>query len=97
MSAIKDALASAAEALHISGDKDKKAIGGGAPVYVDEKAGNDDAADGSKASPFATPLAALLAKGQDASVFVKKADAAPVRTASMPTATLPSRPRPPRR
>lgn len=31
MSAIKDALASAAEALHISGDKDKKAIGGGAP------------------------------------------------------------------
>ncbi|GAK66329.1 asparaginyl-tRNA synthetase [Moesziomyces antarcticus] len=77
MSAIKDALASAAEALHISGDKDKKAIGGGAPVYVDEKAGNDDAADGSKASPFATPLAALLAKGQDASVFVKKADATP--------------------
>lgn len=31
MTAIKDALASAAEALHISGDKEKKAIGGGAP------------------------------------------------------------------
>ncbi len=72
MSAIKDALASAAEALHISGDKDKKAIGGGPPVYVDEKAGNDQTADGSKASPFATPLAALLAKGQDASIFTKK-------------------------
>jgi asparaginyl-tRNA synthetase len=31
MAAIKDALASAAEALHISADKDKKAVGGGAP------------------------------------------------------------------
>ena len=75
MSAIKDALASAAEALHISGDKPKP--GSGPTVYVDEAKGNDQTADGSKAAPFATPLAALLAKGQDASVHVKKADAVP--------------------
>ncbi|KAN0062680.1 asparagine--tRNA ligase [Thecaphora frezii] len=78
MAAIKDALASAAEKLNISrGNDSNHSTAPGLNVYVDEAKGSDDSGDGSKAAPYATPLAALLAKGQNASVFVKKADAAP--------------------
>lgn len=83
-SSIKDALSSAAEALNIS---DKKAAaasssstapesstptGKGLELFVDETAGSDTTGDGSKANPFATPLAALLAKGSEATLLVKK-------------------------
>ncbi len=42
-------------------------------VYVNEAAGSDTGADGSKSKPYASAAAALAAKGQNAQVFVKKA------------------------
>jgi asparaginyl-tRNA synthetase len=42
------------------------------PVYVDEFAGSDETGNGSKSKPYLTPSGALLAKGVDSSIFVKK-------------------------
>ena len=42
-------------------------------VYVNESNGSDDGADGTKVKPFKTVVAAMLAKGQNVSIFVKKA------------------------
>ncbi|PWN50146.1 asparaginyl-tRNA synthetase [Violaceomyces palustris] len=72
MSAIKEALVQAAEALHISSPAATEKDGTGVQVYVDETQGNDETGDGSKASPFATPVAALLSAGPNSSIFVKK-------------------------
>lgn len=103
-SSIKDALSSAAEALNI-GDKKAAAsssssaapessapTGKGLELFVDETAGSDTTGDGSKANPFATPLAALLAKGSEATLFVKKnSDGSPPTPAEgeQPSATDP--------
>lgn len=42
-------------------------------VYVDEAAGSDEGADGTKASPFKTAAMALAAKGQDVQPWIRKA------------------------
>lgn len=81
MSGIKDALSSAVESLHIGGHSNIDASSSSQPqttgaAYIDEKDGSDETADGSKAKPFATPVAALLAKGSDAILLIKKAPAA---------------------
>lgn len=107
MSGIKDALAHAAEALHISGHPENKEGQGeqGEPedpflplfpaldrawnwrffpryltacclsltAFVDEAQGSDETGDGSKESPYATPVGALLGKGANVSILVKKA------------------------
>lgn len=77
MSGIKDALTSAAEALHISGDHGASGSGSqpsgkGLTLYVDEAGGSDEAGDGSKEKPYKSPLAALLAQGPEATLLVKK-------------------------
>ena len=45
---------------------------GHSSVYVDESAGSDESGDGSKQKPFASSVGAMLAKGPDSSVFIKK-------------------------
>lgn len=50
-------------------------------VYVDEAAGSDETGDGSKAKPFLTPLGALLGKGQEFSLFIKKSGEEPAKDA----------------
>ena len=44
-------------------------------VYVDEGAGSDEKGIGSKAAPFASGAGAMLSKGQNVNLFVKKAGA----------------------
>ncbi|CAO1614726.1 unnamed protein product [Parajaminaea phylloscopi] len=89
MSGIKDALSSAAEALHIGGDQAPASASASSSttgnVYVDEAAGSDQNGDGSKAKPFATAVGAFLAKGSEASLFVKKAP-----TAAQPAGDAPA-------
>lgn len=65
----------AAEALHISHPKETATQSTGGPsIYVDESGkGNDETGQGTKESPFASVAGAWLAKGQDVSIFVKRA------------------------
>ena len=45
-------------------------------VYVDESTGSDDTGDGTQDAPYATPLAAMIAKGtSDLSLLVRKTPA----------------------
>lgn len=91
MSGIKDALSSAAEAMHLTGgassEEQQQATGKGVTAHVDEGAGSDADADGTKAKPFATPLAALLALGPEATVLVKKAPTSEPAPGEQPVAT----------
>ncbi|KDN38392.1 asparaginyl-tRNA synthetase [Tilletiaria anomala UBC 951] len=75
MEGVRDKLAQAAEKLHIGGGQEAAAEPSpdAAKIYVDESAGSDDSGDGSKAKPYKTSLAAMLAKGQNISLFIKKA------------------------
>ncbi|KAG9119216.1 hypothetical protein FRC07_005848, partial [Ceratobasidium sp. 392] len=80
MASVVDKVAEQAEKLSItSSDKPK--------VYVDETAGSDDKGDGTEASPYATPVAALDGPhGADAAVFIRKAPAdeyAPISGAAL--------------
>ncbi|KAK0526507.1 asparagine--tRNA ligase [Tilletia horrida] len=68
MAAIKDALSTAAEALHITPSAPT-----GPTVYIDPAKGSDEQGDGSKAAPYATALGAMMKKGPDAAIFTKKA------------------------
>lgn len=86
MSGIKDALSSAAEALHLHSESSPSASSS-ATLYVDEKAGSDQTGDGTKEKPFATPLGAFLAKGPEASLMVKKAAGAEPQPGEQPVAT----------
>ena len=87
MSGIKDALSSAADALHISGGQSSQESGKNITAHVDEGAGSDANADGSKEKPFATPLAALLALGPDTTLLVKKAPTSEPAPGEQPVAT----------
>lgn len=69
MSGIKDALSSAAEALHISGGNTGKDL----TLYVDETAGSDETGEGTKEKPYKSALGALLARGPEATLLTKKA------------------------
>lgn len=44
-------------------------------VYIDETNGSDDKGQGTEAAPYATALGAMLARGAEVSVLVKKGDA----------------------
>ncbi|KAK0567051.1 asparagine--tRNA ligase [Tilletia horrida] len=68
MAAIKDALSTAAEALHITPPAPT-----GPTVFIDPATGSDEQGDGSKAAPYSTALGAMLKKGPNASIFTKRA------------------------
>ncbi|KAE8224744.1 hypothetical protein CF319_g2403 [Tilletia indica] len=70
MAAIKDAISSAAEALHITPQAPT-----GPTIYIDPAKGSDEQGDGSKAAPYATALGAMMKKGPDAAIFSKRAPA----------------------
>ncbi|PWN97009.1 putative DED81-asparaginyl-tRNA-synthetase [Tilletiopsis washingtonensis] len=78
MSAVRDSLDKAAAALHLRSDKPADAAEG-TPVYIDEAAGSDTTGDGSESAPFATAVAALLARGPDVALHTRRpaSDAAP--------------------
>lgn len=95
MSGIKDALTSAAEALHISGEHPSSSTGEpsgkGLTLYIDEEGGSDETGDGTKQKPYKSPVRALLANGQDATLLVKKApDAKPALPGEQPVAATES-------
>ncbi|QRV98052.1 asparaginyl-tRNA synthetase [Ceratobasidium sp. AG-Ba] len=80
MASVVDKVAEQAEKLGItSSDKPK--------VYVDETGGSDEKGDGTEASPYATPVAALDGPhGVDVAIFIRKAPAdeyAPISGAAL--------------
>ena len=44
----------------------------GPVIYVDETSGSDDSADGTTSKPYATALAAMIARGGDISILTRK-------------------------
>ncbi|WFD32629.1 asparagine--tRNA ligase [Malassezia sp. CBS 17886] len=62
-SATVDAVTQQTDALHMRGGK----------VYVDETAGHDETGSGTEARPYATLAGAMLARGADAELLVRKA------------------------
>ena len=44
----------------------------GPPVYVDETAGSDETGTGTEESPFASPVGALLSKGAEIAIHIRK-------------------------
>ncbi|CUA67044.1 asparaginyl-tRNA synthetase [Rhizoctonia solani] len=66
MASIVDKVTEQAEKIGLAENKPK--------VYVDETAGSDEKGDGTEASPYATPVAALGGpQGAEAAVFIRKA------------------------
>ncbi|CAE6466518.1 unnamed protein product [Rhizoctonia solani] len=69
MASVVDKVTEQAEKLGLTSESKPK-------VYVDETAGSDDKGDGTEASPYATPVAALGGpQGAEVAVFIRKVPA----------------------
>lgn len=77
MSSAEDQITSGVATLDVSGTTPSAPPTNANTIYVDEIAGSDATGNGTEAAPYFTAVAALIAHGVDASLFVRKAAGEP--------------------